>query len=99
MAKASAYVHLDQLAIACTVGADLCVCPGLYLQITTGSPHIGLPRIGSAYTVGADLCVCPGLYLQITTGVPTHRSPSDWVYKSPPGQTLRSAPTLICKPI
>src|SRR5262249_32618270 len=29
--------RLERFAIACTVGADLCVCPGLVLSVTTGA--------------------------------------------------------------
>jgi hypothetical protein len=40
--------ELERFAIACTVGADLCVCPGLGLHATTG----------------ADTQVCPYTDLQ-----------------------------------
>ena len=39
---------LEQISIACTVGADLRVCPGLDLHVTTG----------------ADTQVCPYVNLQ-----------------------------------
>ena len=66
---------LDRIAIACTVGADLCVCPGLGLRITAGADTQVCPGLGLRITAGADAQVCPGLGLRITAGADTQVCP------------------------
>src|SRR5215510_6569173 len=72
-------VNLERVAIACMVGADLCVCPGWTFGESPGQTCVSapaglsgnrqgrpvcLPRLDFRGIARADLCVCPYTDLQ-----------------------------------
>src|SRR5262245_47054456 len=71
MERRSEYKGADKATVsdACSVGADLRVCPG-GLRVCPGGLRV-CPGVGFHATTGADLRVCPG-GLRVCPGVDFH---------------------------